>query len=169
VLDIMGGRVQTFDEPGVSVHQPPRLTRRRRSGSSPGTPAALRRVVVKPLVVVLLGVIATGCMPGPTVFGHWIPRSEAGPTEPADCDDSGLPQDTVQITASDATGFGSSTTVDCSDAAFAMDVPEGARAFQITFLVLDDGGAPSPNTVTLAGPIENDIDLGHVQLEGSAG
>ncbi len=120
------------------------------------------------LPIVLLGMAATGCTNDePTVSGTWTRQSTVGPTDAFDCRDTGLPEDLVSISATDSSGFTYSTQAGCKDGGFAFPVPTGTTGLEIVLQVLPDGGAPPPNTITVAGPIDSDVDLGAVKLAPS--
>jgi hypothetical protein len=118
------------------------------------------------LPIMLLGVVATGCTNGdPTVSGTWTLDSKAGSA--GQCQDTGLFADTVGISATATPGFTYSDRVPCDDAGFSFQVPKGASDLQITFTVMtyDQGNEPS-NTIKIAGTIDDDEQLGDVQLAG---
>jgi hypothetical protein len=117
------------------------------------------------LPMFLLGVVATGCTNGdPTVSGTWTLDSKAGSA--GQCQDTGVLSDTVGISATATPGFTYSDQVPCSDAGFSIPVPKDASDLQITFTVITYEGNQPSNTIKVAGTIDEDEQLGDVQLAG---
>jgi hypothetical protein len=108
------------------------------------------------ILSILLSGFAGGCSSSPTLSGSWSPG--------ADCDNTGYPQDLVKIAAHDPNGFADSVEVGCSEGSFEIAVPEGTKLLTLDFHVVGDSTSRNPTTETLAGPINDDLDLGKVRI-----
>jgi hypothetical protein len=115
------------------------------------------------LPIVVLAACATN--DDSTVSGSWVPSSKAAAGQQHDCDDSGLPQDVVQIYATAYNpDFQDSFEVGCDVAGFEISVPRGSSSLHIQFQVVGDSHFPPAASLDVAGPILDDVDLGDVKL-----
>jgi hypothetical protein len=116
---------------------------------------------IVPLTLLALSTGACTTDDSALVSGTWQPSTVAQPD--GDCDPSGY-QDLVNITATDMNKVFLTQKVPCSDGRFDLAVPRGTVNLQITFQVIHDGPSAGAASTKVPGPIEQDVDLGHVTI-----